>query len=347
MVGQLGRRVAGAVVGLSLAGALGAFMGMRDRPGDAIVAVHVTAQPLPLDTSDPARTRLGPLQYQGGLQLISKADGWGGLSGLRVLPDGRLLAISDRGSWLLLSAVEQAGRLVGAGNALMGPLRDEAGKPLGHPWYDAEGLELVPDGQGGSDALVSFERHHRVWRYGAAAPDMAAKLSSTPQPVDGWPMTWLATLPENGGLEALAVTGGASLGISEDTSVGRFRADASSPWLAFNYKGQEGFKPTDAAFLPVPGRRLALVLSRHFSLMHGVAATLEVADLDQASSGTVTGRLLARLAPPVSVDNMEGLAVAPLPGGDFAVYLISDDNQNALQRTILLKFTLPASALER
>jgi hypothetical protein len=49
--------------------------------------------------------------------------------------------------------------------------------------------------------------------------------------------------------------------------------------------------------------------------------------------------VLARLAPPLSVDNMEAMAVREEAGGR-SVYLGSDDNFMPFQRTLLLKFGL-------
>jgi hypothetical protein len=40
------------------------------------------------------------------------------------------------------------------------------------------------------------------------------------------------------------------------------------------------------------------------------------------------------------VDNYEGVAAGRGPGGETVVYLISDDNTNPLQRTLLMQFRL-------
>lgn len=317
----------------------------------APAAIALTARPVPLDTNDPARHGVGALIYRGGLHVMSQAEGFGGYSGLRLLPDGRLLAISDRGHWLAARLVEVAGRLTGLSDVVTGPLLDEAGKPLTAPAYDAEALEVVP-GANGMDFLVAFERDHRVWRYAAPAapteghrPDLLAAFAQAPQAQAGWVDGWPGKLAANGGIEAMAVSQtGAALLLAEDTSEGRFRLTADAPWTGIRYRNAPGFKPTDAVFLPVEGRHLALILSRHFSLMRGVAATLELVDLDQAKDGLLSGVLLARLAPPLSVDNMEAVAVAPR-GQGWDVYLLADDNRNPLQRTLLLKFFLPETAV--
>ena len=52
-----------------------------------------------------------------------------------------------------------------------------------------------------------------------------------------------------------------------------------------------------------------------------------------------TGREIARLAPPLTIDNMEGVSVT-VENGRNIVWLVSDDNFFPLQRTLLLKFAL-------
>ena len=56
--------------------------------------------------------------------------------------------------------------------------------------------------------------------------------------------------------------------------------------------------------------------------------------------------MLARLESPLAVDNMEGLAVTQEDGRDI-VWIISDDNFNAFQRTLLMKFALPGLRADR
>jgi hypothetical protein len=49
---------------------------------------------------------------------------------------------------------------------------------------------------------------------------------------------------------------------------------------------------------------------------------------------------LAAFGPLSGIDNMEGLAVAPGPGGALTLWLVSDDNFNPPQRTILVALSL-------
>jgi hypothetical protein len=52
------------------------------------------------------------------------------------------------------------------------------------------------------------------------------------------------------------------------------------------------------------------------------------------------GEEILKLEAPLHVDNFEGVAVAEDAKGTM-IYVISDDNYSALQRTLLLQFRLP------
>ena len=64
----------------------------------------------------------------------------------------------------------------------------------------------------------------------------------------------------------------------------------------------------------------------------------EAADFQPGA--TAKPRELARLASPLAVDNLEGIAATKGPRGETLLWLISDDNFNPLQRNILLLFEL-------
>ena len=55
---------------------------------------------------------------------------------------------------------------------------------------------------------------------------------------------------------------------------------------------------------------------------------------------TVEGRLLLEADWGWEIDNMEGLAVDTAPDGSTILTLVSDDNGNWFQRTVLLRFRL-------
>ena len=296
----------------------------------------VRAQPVALDPAHPLRVELGRLRYLGGLELTSPDPDLGGLSGLWVSPDGeRLWAISDLGWWFSAKLAYGPGggpaRLEGA---RLGPLLDPAGQPLqGKRERDAEGLAA----QGGG-FLVSFERHHRLWRYPAPAG-----LSGPAQPLSLPP--WLTNAPKNSGVEAVArLADGRLLLLAEDAQPGagitRGALGDGKRWQKLTYRLFEDYKPTALAPLPEGG---CLVLERAYSLARGARARLGWLPAAQLQAGAELAPInLAALTPPLTTDNFEGLALAPHPAGGWRVYLISDDNYSPAQRTLLLLFHLPA-----
>jgi hypothetical protein len=114
-------------------------------------------------------------------------------------------------------------------------------------------------------------------------------------------------------------------------------ADPRTVASALRYRRVPGHRVTDAAVLP-DGR--LLLLNRQFGWFGGLSAVLTVADArGLRAGGIIEGRELARLAPPLTVDNMEALSVT-VENGRTIVWIASDDNLFALQRTLLLKFEL-------
>ena len=72
-------------------------------------------------------------------------------------------------------------------------------------------------------------------------------------------------------------------------------------------------------------------------------ATVAIVELPEtwAPGAILKARTLARLAPPMLADNFEGMAVTREQGRPI-LWIISDDNHEFFQRTLLLKFALPA-----
>lgn len=300
------------------------------------------ADPLPLSASTLALnpenlelTAVGALTYRGGLHLSSPDPRFGGLSGLSVSPDGgRLTAVSDRGHWVAATLVyDGSGQLTGVAAGEIGDLADPDGAPVADtPLHDAE--ELVRDG---ADWLVTFERHHRIWRYPAIPGGFAKRPQRVPDPPG------LARAPPNGGLEALArLPDGRLFGLVEgrDGEGGRTPGWVGTPgrWLPLEYVRTGIFRPTGAAALPDGD---VVVLERRFTLLGGPGARLARVPAAALHHGaTAEGTEIAVLAPPLVVDNMEGIAARRGADGETILYLVSDDNFNVLQRTILLMFAL-------
>lgn len=299
--------------------------------GPGLRPIAIVATPVPLNAEDPARDTVGRLRYLGGIRLSSADARFGGLSSLRSTGPGQLLSVTDGGHWIALDLDEQGDRLIGLKGARIDIVRGPQREPLkGKAHADAEALEFGPEG-----ASVAFERDHRIWHY---------RQLGAPARAETFPdERWLASLPANDGIEAMAKVGQGWLYIAEALLPGgRHEGLLLSPaGLNRNYARVDidvpaPYNPTDAVAL---GPDRVLILARRFSPLSGVGAALLAAPVDFKAMTLGKSELLAELAPPLVVDNMEGLAVAERDGRTF-VYLASDDNFSPLQRTLILKFEL-------
>jgi hypothetical protein len=309
----------------------------HERPGR--LTLEVT--PIPLDPGDSARLSVGPLRFRGGLWLRSSDPRFGGLSDLRVRHDGRrLLAVSDCGRGFVATLDYDArGNLAGLHSAELVDLLGPAGQPLSRREIDAEGLTLEDDG-----LVVAFEgAAPRLWRY-TLDPPFTGRAEPFPAPLFG------DACRGNSGPELLAslddqrvVVACEGAGPSTTLWVGR-----GDHWTRHAYPlGGDGpadsFHPTAAARDPEGG---LFVLERRFPPLGIRLVHLAEADLD--GERPLEPRELARLQPPLSVDNFEGLDARP-DGEATLLYMLSDDNgcdklsgapPSRLQRTLLLLFEL-------
>lgn len=306
----------------------------------ALLATAVAAEPLalearriPLNPEFPDVNRVGALDYRGGLVLRSPDPRFGGLSGLGVLADGRLLAVNDRGYWVSFRPVLEHDRLVAVADGDIAAITGGDGRPLEGRMTDAEALIITKNA-----IFVSFEQDHRVWRYPPAPGHIGAKAKST------MPIPERRALPPNGGFEALTTLGGERLlMVSEE---GRNEADDLVGWIVDNDKAYGLSYASTALFKPTDFARLAngdvLALERRFTVIGGFAARLQRIPAATIRPGArLIGREIVRIEPPLAVDNMEGLAVMPAPEGGHMVFIVSDDNFHPLQRTLLMLFHLP------
>lgn len=310
----------------------------------AASAVAISTTPLPLDADDPGQARIGALHFMGAVQLRSSNALFGGISGLRVgktIGEAvRLLGVTDSGNWLTLATVERGGRLTGVTDAHLVPIRGADGaaartKADG----DAEALEWDP---ATGAATIAYEQDHRLAHFTAIDAGDPATLGATPTrierltPMTGWPL--------NGGGEAMAVLrGGTRIVISErrerpdGSHVALLTRDGTTREIAI--AGIADHSPTDA--VAIDAARI-LVLHRRFD-MSGQGAALSLVDLTAVLAETAdtapAGTLLARWQAPVTLDNMEGLALRH-DGRRVFLYIVSDDNLSSLQRSLLMKFEL-------
>lgn len=296
-------------------------------------SIAVNARAIPLDGAAPAHVTVDALTYRGGLHLTSNDPRFGGFSALGISADGkRMLSLSDQGLSLSAQLTYDAnGNLNGLSNADLGVLADLDGTPLaGKRWTDAEAMSPGVNGE----IIVAFERDHRIWRYdpGVTVPKVLR------------PPAELLTMPPNAGIEALTLLDdGRLLAISEGSprepvSVGW--VSRAGGWDVLTYVTDDSFRPSGAATLAGGD---VVVLERYYTPRAGVRIRVRRVKASQIEAGAeIAGELLATLTPPLNVDNFEGIETRTGLHGEQLIYLISDDNFNDGQRTLLMMFELRA-----
>lgn len=293
----------------------------------------------PLDLPPlPHRLGNGDLMLVGGWEIDSDNSDFGGFSALHATGDGRLLALSD--------AAILAGFTIGNGkvarDSFIAPLPVRKGERSTKIDQDSESLTHDPVS---GRFWVGFEQRHRIRRYSPAFA--RAEATGRPEAMKRW--------PKNGGAEAILrrddgsfVVFAESRSLRPGVTVGLiFASDPAEPGAkarSFAYQPPEGYRITDIAALP-DGRLLAL--HRRFNYINGVSAKIGLIDQASIQPGRlVTSQIIATLKPPFPVDNMEGIAI-DRDRGKTIVWMISDDNYFAVQRSLLLKFEFSAAGASR
>lgn len=304
--------------------------------------IEIRAQAIEaFDPRDSSRLQFGPLTFRGGLVLTSPHRDFGGVSTLRVMPDGaRFLALTDKGHWLRARIVYRGRQPIAITDAEMAPLLGADGRPLNRRgWYDSEAL--ADDGTG--MLYVGFERVHQIARFNYARDGLLARAQPIPQPPG------FKSLPSNRSIECLAIPprglplAGNLIAISER---GLDAAGNILGWLiglgstasvgTFTVKRTDEFDVSDCTVAP-SGE--LLLLERRFSWARGLAMRIRRVPLGNVRSGAVLdGRDLIFADMGYQIDNMEGMSLHRAANGALVLTLISDDNFSALQRTMLLQF---------
>lgn len=287
----------------------------------------------------------GHVRLLGALRLApAEIDGlrFCGLSGLAWDEDaGLLYAVSDKGNLFhLRPTFGERGYLASARAVAGHPLRAAAGQPLRRPFTDAEGL-AIRDGDNGiaddAELLVSFEGRPRIARYSASG----RWRGEVPLPATLRNARYYSD--SNEALEALTVdprwgvlTGSEMPLRNDPPDVIRIFATGGRFWL---YPLGDAPGSALVAMEALPGGDL-LTLERAFvSPLRPFAIslrrvewpvsdkTLRLRVRDVATFNSDRGWLL---------DNFEGLTRQR----EQRFFMISDDNCNGLQTTLLVYFEL-------
>ncbi len=327
--------------------------------------VDLTVRKVGLSPLNPGQTHIGQLDFVAGFHLVSSDTRFGGLSGLDLLPDGNLLAISDQGDFVWIDLAADGVTPVAA---RLSSMHDASGQTFGDKTEsDAEGLAV-----NGGMALVSFERDHRILAFDLGKCGAAARGAPIVFGDHGiaLPKAFAAAglaPSENSGVEPLAVTDDWYLLAGLET------LDAGSGPLSVRpieagprydlrvEKGAPDFVGLDV--LPAEPGRLdlrAFTLHRGFSPATGVSITISestlLREIDQSGLparrlteleerarerfSVASTRRLAQLGILQTIDNFEGLAARQMPDGHVRLYIISDNNFSDRQRTLLMVFDL-------
>ncbi|MBO9622257.1 MAG: esterase-like activity of phytase family protein [Sphingomonas sp.] len=283
-------------------------------------------------SADPAVRGAGALVYLGGLRLASDDRAFGGFSAIQVDGD-QFTLLSDAGNIVRFRmGANLRPHALAYGDLPGGP---------GSGWRkrDRDSESLARDPATGR-LWVGFEHHNAIWRYDGGFTH--AERRANPSQMSAWPIA--------GGPEAMVrLRSGAFLVISETArpkgksnarEALRFAGDPTelgpAP-LRFAYVPPAGYDPVDMAELP-DGR--LLVLNRDFKPAGLFTAKLVLADARRLRPGAVVqGREIATLAAPLLHDNFEGVAVTR-EGSDTIVWIVSDDNSQFWEASLLLKFRL-------
>jgi hypothetical protein len=308
---------------------------------------------------NPGRKTLGELTFVDGFHLTSPDKRFGGLSGIDVLDDGNLLAVSDAGDFVWIGLGADGVTPV---SARISGMRDASGDALqGKVAADAEGLAVE-----GGVALVSFEGDHRVLAFDLGRCGAAARGA----PVAGAHGEFGAAFRKanlkvggNEGPEALALAPGwfMFVGLEARTdNASAISARAIEAPLDFSIRvGESAPSVVGLDVLPRDDDGLAAYsLHRSTNAMATnvivLVETLFARDLDQANLpariiSDIDERSRARFRPAasrvlagmnlfVTIDNFEGVAARRMPDGRVRLYVVADDNFSASQRTLLMVY---------
>lgn len=272
-------------------------------------------------------TSIDGWQLHGVWEYDAPSMAFGGYSALLALGSNKLRAFSDRGTRFTLIEPDQPEELTK--NITRGR---QMSRQLVDPEYsfylwDIESATRDPKtGQ----YWLGFENVHAFQRYNVASEPEEVRLIT--DEVD-----WTS----NSGAEAMVrLSDGRFLIIPEGGKQGLLYPDDPVTGVtaqSFVYRTPlPGFGITDAAQLP-DGR--LLILSRNVTWgIPPFEARLAIAEIPPPGAPQVMSPRvvldLTSLAPP---ENYEGLAIRERADGMLDIWLISDDNLSAIQRTLLVK----------
>lgn len=288
-------------------------------------ATAVRVEPLPFDQGE-YPTGHGGLAVQGLWQVRGRGENFGGYSAMFLYGRSGIRLLSDRGFLLTIPR---------PGPDVSQPMRLSTRQlyPIGFPLEDMFDIESVTHDPATGQYWVGYENKHVIYRY-AAPGDPQAYVRPD------YTRTW----PVNGGIEAMVRRQNGQFLVFRESAPELFRyaGDPVAGFAAqrFAVAWPAGFEPTDAAELP-DGRVLVLLrkLAWHLPPFESRLALIDPERLEADAALPVT--VLARIEQLLPRENWEALAVEPgARAGEVHLWLASDDNRSALQRSLLARVRL-------
>ena len=264
-------------------------------------------QPVAVDAA-----RVAPLRLAGAWRMTADDARFGGLSALAI-DDGQLLALADTGV-LARFAMPSAGSSdtrVDIAELPAGP-----GSPLVKKDRDSEALVADPYGRGW---WVAFEWHNQLWTYDRA-------FAHGQRAVDFGERHW----PHNLGIEAMLVDRGRLTLLPERGNEVVVASEGRAVSAALD---DGGSRISDMARLPT-GETVVLMRDIGLTGFRNQLGLLK---------NSVTGwQVVQRIGIDVGATaNLEGLAVQQRASGGVRLWLVTDDNFQPPQTTVLIALDLP------
>ncbi len=281
------------------------------------------------------------LIWRGGLVLTSDSPEFGGLSGLSPTGENyQFTFVSDIGNFLIARLIyDEFNRLLALGGAQILPIRNSKGQILPRRFAkDAEAIDTIfRFGKPGA-IRVGFENLTRVADFELVngVPKGAARKVRIPD--------ILKKERTNESLEALCIAppnspiAGSTLLITENMAYGE---DIAGFMLGnidrgrFSIARNDGFNPTDCAFLENGD---LLILERGIGFL-SFTMQLRLIEADKVKPNAKLQGKIILSASGRDIDNMEGVATHKGPDGKERIIIVSDDNFNDWERTLLLEFS--------
>lgn len=315
-------------------------------PANAGEKVDISSQPITTFKDAQIGELADELIWLGGLEMEASDKNFGGLSDITFLGDARhIVMVTDRGRFYSGALTyDDAGTLTGFANVERSRIKNSKGNDLPRRFaQDAESLDTVfRDGQAVA-VRVGFENLTRVADFSLTnlRPGGPAREVTIPD--------FLAQTRTNSTLESACIApatspvAGSTLLIAEKISAPN---GGDTAFLLGNrdrgrltLESSGAFSPTACAFLPNGD---LLVLQRAIGLLNFRMRLVRIAGENVEPGTHLVGRTILQAAG-ADVDNMEGLAVHKDSKGRVRITIISDDNFNSWERTILLQFALTAA----